>query len=380
MKKVILVLMIVFLLIGINLYAADGDLIVEGKIGVGTTTPSEALDVNGNILIRGNSLIGNNISGGNLTFQSTSDAAKGKILFGNSAYDEVNNRLGINVTSPVYTLDVLTQRNDNSVGINSPPSVQIIAEQAGTRGIIGQDNIARFTGTQSNDLAYFGLRNTAELRSTQTGSITFGNAVPFAGSVNTIKFNSTGGGTYTINGAPAVLSANFFNPDQNAAIFNIANGVMINSGGLIGGSGGNNAQVNITNLKHFAVNDYQRGDYNENTVQNQYGFYINNLVNGVASNVNVNIGTGPASGNWSIYNNSPYNNYFAGNVGIGTTTPTAKLDVNGSTGYNQLRLRTAYTPTGTSDANGNVGDITRDDNYVYVKTSAGWKRASLTTW
>lgn len=37
-------------------------------------------------------------SGGNLTIQSTSHATKGQILFGNSMYDEVNNRLGIGIT------------------------------------------------------------------------------------------------------------------------------------------------------------------------------------------------------------------------------------------------------------------------------------------
>jgi len=63
--------------------------------------------------------------------------------------------------------------------------------------------------------------------------------------------------------------------------------------------------------------------------------------------------------------------------GIGTTEPSAKLDINGSTGYNQLRMRTSYTPTGTADTNGNTGDLAWDDSYIYVKTSAGWKRAAL---
>jgi hypothetical protein len=67
-------------------------------------------------------------------------------------------------------------------------------------------------------------------------------------------------------------------------------------------------------------------------------------------------------------------------VGIQTTSPTARLDVNSSTGYNQVRMRTSYTPTGTSDTNGNVGDVAWDDSYVYIKTSAGWKRAALNTW
>jgi len=67
-------------------------------------------------------------------------------------------------------------------------------------------------------------------------------------------------------------------------------------------------------------------------------------------------------------------------VGIGTVSPTANLDVNGSTGYNQIRMRTSYTPTGTADTNGNVGDIAWDDNHIYLKTSAGWKRTTLSTW
>ena len=65
-----------------------------------------------------------------------------------------------------------------------------------------------------------------------------------------------------------------------------------------------------------------------------------------------------------------------GNVGIGTITPTSKLDITGSTGYNQLRLRTSYTPTSSSDTNGNIGDVAWDDNYFYWKTSTQWLRVS----
>jgi hypothetical protein len=36
-----------------------------------------------------------------------------------------------------------------------------------------------------------------------------------------------------------------------------------------------------------------------------------------------------------------------------------------------------YTPKTSSDASGLIGSITMDDNYIYVKTSKGWKRSSL---
>jgi len=50
----------------------------------------------------GQTAIGGTASGNSLTLSSTSHATKGKILFGTSAYDEVNNRLGIGTASPVY--------------------------------------------------------------------------------------------------------------------------------------------------------------------------------------------------------------------------------------------------------------------------------------
>lgn len=54
----------------------------------------------------GQTLIGDTASGGDLTLQSTSNATKGKILFGTSAYDEVNNRLGIGTNAPTTKLEV----------------------------------------------------------------------------------------------------------------------------------------------------------------------------------------------------------------------------------------------------------------------------------
>lgn len=56
-------------------------------------------------------LYGSASSGGTLTLQSTSHATKGKILFGTSAYDEVNNRLGIGTTSPSWPIQVSINSN-----------------------------------------------------------------------------------------------------------------------------------------------------------------------------------------------------------------------------------------------------------------------------
>ncbi len=68
-----------------------------------------------------------------------------------------------------------------------------------------------------------------------------------------------------------------------------------------------------------------------------------------------------------------------GSLGIGTTTPTARLHVNGATGAFQFRLEQKYSPGGTGDTNGGTGTFAWDDNNLYIKTAAGWKRAGLST-
>ena len=68
--------------------------------------------------------------------------------------------------------------------------------------------------------------------------------------------------------------------------------------------------------------------------------------------------------------------YLMGNVGIGITTPTAKLDINSDI----LRLRTAKTPA-TAGASGNAGDICWDSSYFYICVATNtWKKAELLTW
>lgn len=70
-----------------------------------------------------------------------------------------------------------------------------------------------------------------------------------------------------------------------------------------------------------------------------------------------------------------------GNMGIGQELPTSKIDIQGLSnatgGAHQLRLRKPYTPTSQNDPAGNIGDISWDENHIYVKTEAGWKRSAL---
>jgi hypothetical protein len=63
-------------------------------------------------------------------------------------------------------------------------------------------------------------------------------------------------------------------------------------------------------------------------------------------------------------------------VGIGTTSPTEKLDIDS----NAIRIRTSQTPA-SATATGTAGMVCWDANYVYVCTATNtWRRAALSSW
>ncbi len=119
MKKLIIGLMACILLIGTNLFAADGDLIVNGNVGIGTTSPTGKLGINGHISFESDS---NNVSKG-LLWRSGSDGSWGQILrdsangklyidsqTGTSLILNGNNtsgNVGIGTVAPTATLDVV---------------------------------------------------------------------------------------------------------------------------------------------------------------------------------------------------------------------------------------------------------------------------------
>jgi hypothetical protein len=74
----------------------------------------------------------------------------------------------------------------------------------------------------------------------------------------------------------------------------------------------------------------------------------------------------PSSGNISV----------AGNLGIGTSSPSTSLDINN----NKFRVRNSKTPSSATDT-GNTGDICWDSNYIYVCTSTNsWTRSPISAW
>lgn len=87
------------------------------------------------------------------------------------------------------------------------------------------------------------------------------------------------------------------------------------------------------------------------TITNSFGLYVSTV---------------DGTNKWGIYQAMPSNsNYFAGNVGIGTTSPAASLDVNGS-----LFVRSSFEGTSAST------DSTA--SYTIPNTSVNVRRINLT--
>lgn len=67
-----------------------------------------------------------------------------------------------------------------------------------------------------------------------------------------------------------------------------------------------------------------------------------------------------------------------GSVGIGAfENLNSKLTIHSEGGHDQLQLKNDFTPDGTKDIRGNIGNIAWNDEYIFIKTKQGWKRSTL---
>lgn len=98
-------------------------------------------------------VIGSSSSGGTLTLQSTSHATKGKVIFGTSAYDEVNSRLGIGTASPAEIIHADAASNNAALRLSGTYNSVVADVYLGVTGEFGTQfshNRNPFTGASVN--------------------------------------------------------------------------------------------------------------------------------------------------------------------------------------------------------------------------------------
>jgi hypothetical protein len=96
----------------------------EGNVGIGTTTPSERLEVNGNI--KGTNLISTSLTSGSILF-----ADSGGLISqdnDNLFWDNTNKKLGIGTTNPIGKLDIEGRKKVYTLTRTQPTSVNNYVE------------------------------------------------------------------------------------------------------------------------------------------------------------------------------------------------------------------------------------------------------------
>jgi hypothetical protein len=84
----------------------------------------------------------------------------------------------------------------------------------------------------------------------------------------------------------------------------------------------------LTNVYHYVAASLSIGA--GSSVTSQYGFSAGSGLTAATNNYGFHSNIASGTGRWNFYANGTATNYFAGDVGIGTTTPSSKLQVSGT--------------------------------------------------
>ena len=280
----------------------------DGRVVIGTTTPITAAGVNAGLQTHGAGLSFGSIQASVSAADSTSAGslylAKSRGAIG--AFDVVSNG---------DTLGVM-----NFVGADGSAYIRGASIQAAVDGTPG-------TNDMPGRLVF---STTADGSSTPTERMRIRNQ-------GSIGIGTTGDASIGLRVGKAVTGAT--SSVQIQALGAIQSDVTANGSYYTTSASTQATSFTLTNLNHFSAAQSTIGA--GSTVTNQYGFHANSTLTGATNNYGFYSNIASGTGRFNFYANGTANNYFAGNVGIGTTSPGAKLDVRGSSTF----LVNATNPT-----------------------------------
>jgi hypothetical protein len=304
---------------------------------------------------------GETISGGNLTFSSTAQR-----ITGDMSNATLSNRLAFQTSTTNGNTTISALPNGTAVGAacrlhnSSDPANS-------SRVAMGVDSTITYlesaiSGTGTYLPMTFYTNGSERVRIDTSGSVGIGGT---AGAANKLEISGilpTSGavtrsfaGTGTIPSGTTTAAINYSSAFTTAAAsFTLTDMVHFNATQPTLGAGSA-----VTNIYGFAAQSSLA------LATNTYGFYGN-----IASGTN----------RYNVYMAGTADNYFAGNVGIGTASPTSKLGVSSSGNFADILMKTASVTQGIwANESGGVGVVGTVTNHPLALYTNNGERVRIDT-
>ena len=354
------------------------------NVGIGTTSPTQKLHVDGNTLISAEKYyytagtgagFGSDASGNFKIRQNDAD-----LIFGSG------NSVGIGTNSPNRLLHLLTTTTDETQQLliqnGHSGDAAIMFNISGDTYSLGIDNSdgdkfkLSYGNLGVNDRIVIDSTGNVGIGTTSPGrKLTIGNA---NGSVNNQLSLLDGGGT-----EQATISVE--TPVANDLLIASKANLRIFTGSTIGNATTlpTNERMRITSAGNVGIGtnspNFKLDVNGDVRIEEKHNLFFG--------------GTGSTDPNWGMNNNQSADFTIfegssgarfvienGGNVGIGTTNPSQKLEVDGQVLSDGYRLAAMQTAPAARNSTGTLGEIVIDGNHIYVcYATNSWSRVALET-
>ena len=315
----------------------------SGRAIVGHTSALSVVDTSGlsrtpNLQVQG---LGGSLSAAYLGSWTNSDIQPSQIIFGKSKSGTVGTNgvvaAGTDIGAVVFSAD------DGSALI---PAASILAEVDGTPGT--NDMPGRLVFSTTADGA---ATPTERMRIDSSGNVGVGSS-----SLTAYRFRIGG----NITGSTTAYG---ISPDVT-----VSSDVTSTAIGFHTNIATQAATFTLANLRHYSARQSTIGL--NSTVTNQFGYYVDSTITGATNNYGFYSNIPAGTGDWNFYANGTADNYFAGDVGIGTNSPAYPLQV--STASETNIAITGGTSSETNiffgdSGSATIGRITYNNNGDYMR-------------